>query len=150
MSSVSKLRKMTIDNRDTDTYTDTYTDTDKNKNKVSTIRQLTIDNRDIDKETPQTKMQKLRKDSSIHEVIPGRGMSSYEEGIAIKNLRAHYEEKNKAKTNPAGGFKTRSRKTRKNKKSKSRKSKSRKSKSRKSKSRKSRSRKSRSKSKRRF
>ena len=136
MSSVSKLRKMTIDNRDIDT----------DKNKVSAIRQLTIDNRDIDKASPQTKMQQLRKDSEIHEVIPSRGMSSYEAGIAIKNLKARYEEQNKTKTNPAGGFKTLFRKTSKSKRSRST---GKKSKSKKSNSKSKRSKSKRSKSKRR-
>ena len=99
---------------------------------VSKLRQMTIDNRDIDKDkdktTTQTKMQKLRKDSASHEVIPGRGMSSYEEGIAVKNLKAYYEEKNKNKnkTPPAGGFKRLFRKS--TKKSKSKRSQSQKSK----------------------
>ena len=115
MSSVSKLRKMTIDNRDTDTDRDT--DKNKNTDKVSAIRQMTIDNRDIDKATSQTKMQKLRKDSEIHEVHPIRGMSSYEEGIALKKLRAYYEDINKNKNAPAGGFNKRFRKTNKGKRS---------------------------------
>ena len=99
---------------------------------VSKLRQMTIDNRDIDKDktTTQTKMQKLRQDSASHEVIPGRGMSSYEEGIAVKNLKAYYEEKNKNKTPPAGGFKRLFRKS--TKKSKSKRSQSQKSKSKRS------------------
>ena len=88
---------------------------------VSKLRKMTIDNKDTNKETSQTKMQKLRQDSEKHEVIPGRGMSSYEEGIAVNNLKAYYEEKNKNKINPAGGFKKLSRKKR-NSKSKSKRS----------------------------
>jgi len=82
---------------------------------------MTIDNKDTDtdKATTQTKMQKLRQDSATHEVIPGRGMSTYEEGIAYNKLKERYEEQNK--NAPAGGFKKLSRKKSKSKsKSKSR------------------------------
>ena len=75
---------------------------------ASKLRKMTIDNTDIDKATSRKKMDKLRQDSASHEVIPGRGISKYEEGMAYKKLKAHYEEQNKTKTNPsppAGGFK---------------------------------------------
>ena len=95
---------------------------------ASKLRKMTIDNTDIDKATSRNKMDKLRQDSASHEVIPGRGISKYEEGMAYNKLKAHYEEQNKAKTNPAGGFKKHSRKKSKSKsKSKRRRSKSKKS-----------------------